>query len=78
MKTQTLSQTRTWAGILLVLATGLIHGVEGPANYHEAAYKGLHFFLQPPPPRGSGQRAGCCPPSTYADLRDGWRGLLRR
>ena len=28
-----------------MLATGLIHGVEGPANYHEAAYKGMLFFL---------------------------------
>ena len=45
MNTRTHTQTHTWAGILLVLATGLIHGVEGPANYHEAAYKGLLFFL---------------------------------
>src|SRR5215467_432201 len=45
MNTPTLSRTRTWAGILLVLATGLIHAVEGPANSHEAAYKGLLFFL---------------------------------
>ncbi len=45
MSTQTLSRTRTWAGLMLVLATGLIHVVEGPANYHEAAYKGILFFL---------------------------------
>ena len=45
MNTHTLSRTRTWAGILLVLATGLMHGVEGPAHYHEAAYQGLLFFL---------------------------------
>ena len=45
MHTPTLSRTRTWAGILLVLATGLMHGVEGPAHYHEAAYEGLLFFL---------------------------------
>jgi len=45
MNTHTHTQTHTWAGILLVLATGLMHGVEGPANYHEAAYKGLLFFL---------------------------------
>src|SRR5262249_26252138 len=45
MNTRTHPQTHTWAGILLVLATGLIHGVEGPTNYHEAAYKGLLFFL---------------------------------
>ena len=45
MNTHTLARTRTWAGILLVLATGLMHGVEGPAHYHEAAYQGLLFFL---------------------------------
>jgi hypothetical protein len=30
---------------MLVLATGLMHGVEGPAHYHEATYQGLLFFL---------------------------------
>ena len=45
MNTRTHTQAHTWAGILLVLATGLIHVVEGPANYHEAAYKGILFFL---------------------------------
>ena len=45
MNTHTLERTRTWAGLILVLATGLIHGVEGPENYHEAAYKGILFFL---------------------------------
>jgi len=45
MNTHTLSRTRTWAGLMLVLATGLIHGIEGPAHYHEAAYQGILFFL---------------------------------
>jgi hypothetical protein len=45
MHTHTRFRTRTWTGLLLVLATGLIHGVEGPAHYHEAAYQGLLFFL---------------------------------
>src|SRR2546425_549524 len=45
MNTQALSRTRTWAGLVLGLATGLIHGVEGPAHYHEAAYQGILFFL---------------------------------
>jgi hypothetical protein len=45
MHTHTPTQTHTWAGILLVLATGLMHGVEGPAHSHEAASKGLLFFL---------------------------------
>ena len=45
MNTPRLSRTQTWAGILLVLATGLMHGVEGPAHSHEAASKGLLFYL---------------------------------
>src|SRR5712691_6701144 len=45
MNTRTLVRTRTWDGLMLVLATGLIHGVEVPANYHEAAYKGILLFL---------------------------------
>ena len=39
------SKTLVWAGIILVLATGLIHLIEGPENYEEAAYKGILFFL---------------------------------
>jgi hypothetical protein len=34
-----------WSGIILVLATGLIHLIEGPENYEEVAYKGTLFFL---------------------------------
>ena len=45
MNTHTLSRIRTWSGIMLVLATGLMHGVEGPAHYHEATYQGILFFL---------------------------------
>lgn len=41
----TLSKTLVWSGIILVLATGLIHLIEGPENYEEAAYKGILFFL---------------------------------
>ena len=41
----TASRTLVWAGIILVLATGLIHLIEGPENYAEAAYKGILFFL---------------------------------
>ena len=39
------SKTLIWAGIILVLAAGLIHLIEGPENYEEAAYKGTLFFL---------------------------------
>jgi len=39
------SRALVWAGIILVLATGLIHLIEGPENYEEAAYKGILFFL---------------------------------
>lgn len=45
MSKLTLSRTLVWAGIILVLATGLIHLIEGPENYEEAAYKGILFFL---------------------------------
>lgn len=41
----TLSKTMVWVGIILVLATGLIHLVEAPENYEEVAYKGILFFL---------------------------------
>lgn len=41
----TASKALVWAGIILVLATGLIHLIEGPENYEEAAYKGILFFL---------------------------------
>jgi peptidoglycan/LPS O-acetylase OafA/YrhL len=39
------SKTLMWIGIVLVLATGLIHLIEGPDNYDETAYKGILFFL---------------------------------
>lgn len=38
-------RTLMWLGIALVLATGLIHLIEGPENYEEVAYKGILFFL---------------------------------
>ena len=41
----TLSKTLVWAGILLILLTGLIHLVEAPENYEEMAYKGILFYL---------------------------------
>ena len=31
------------AGIALILVTGLIHLIEGPGNFSEAAYKGYCF-----------------------------------
>ena len=48
-----MSNNRVWStqslevggAIPLVLVTGLIHLVEGPANYADAAYKGLMFYL---------------------------------
>lgn len=38
-------RTLIWIGIVLVLATGLLHLIEGPENYEETAYKGILFFL---------------------------------
>ena len=48
-----MSKERAWtrqslmagAAVILVLVTGLVHLVETPANYAEAAYKGILFFL---------------------------------
>ena len=63
MNMRTHTQTHTWAGILLVLATGLIHGVEGPANYHEAASKGYSSSSTLPGPwcrRGASLAARRC------------------
>lgn len=45
MNRLTLSKTLVWTGIALIVATGLIHLVEGPENYEEAAYKGILFFM---------------------------------
>lgn len=40
-----LSKTMVWVGILLVLVTGLIHLVDAPDSYEEAAYKGILFYM---------------------------------
>lgn len=40
-----LSKALVWTGILLILATGLIHLVEAPENFEEIAYKGILFYL---------------------------------
>lgn len=34
-----------WVGILLILATGVIHFMEAPDNFSEAMYKGVLFTL---------------------------------
>jgi hypothetical protein len=41
----TLSKSLVWAGILLILITGLIHLVDAPDSYEEVAYKGVLFYL---------------------------------
>ena len=40
-----ISQKLKWAGIILILATGLIHGVEAPEAFDEIMYKGILFSL---------------------------------
>ena len=37
-------RTLLWAGILLILATGLIHFIEAPDSFGDAIYKGLLFI----------------------------------
>jgi hypothetical protein len=34
-----------WAGIILILATGIIHLIDAPDNFDEATYKGVLFVL---------------------------------
>ncbi len=34
----------TWLGILLILATGIIHVIDAPDSFHDAAYKGWLFY----------------------------------
>jgi hypothetical protein len=39
------SKTILWLGIISVMATGLIHAIEAPDAFHDAAYKGWLFCL---------------------------------
>jgi hypothetical protein len=39
----TMQKSMTWAGIALILATGLIHLLNAPDSFEEATYKGLLF-----------------------------------
>lgn len=40
-----LSKTVVWAGIVLILATGLLHFINAPDSFKDAAYKGILFML---------------------------------
>lgn len=40
---RTISQPVMWGGIMLILATGLIHFVDAPSSFEDASYKGLLF-----------------------------------
>ena len=35
----------TWAGMILILATGLIHALDAPDSFHDAMYKGWLFYF---------------------------------
>lgn len=39
------SKSLMWVGILLILATGLIHLIETPHHFEEASYVGVLFIL---------------------------------
>ena len=39
------SRGLVWAGIILILATGLIHFVDAPDSFEDATYKGILFIL---------------------------------
>ena len=38
-------KTFLWLGIALILATGLIHVLDAPDSFNDAAYKGLLFYI---------------------------------
>ena len=39
------SKIVTWVGLVLIVTTGLIHAIEAPDSFGEAAYKGWLFCL---------------------------------
>lgn len=39
------AKTLKWAGIILIVVTGLIHFMEAPEYYREAAYMGMLFAV---------------------------------
>lgn len=39
------TQGLLWAGIVLILATGVIHFIEAPDSFDDATYKGILFVL---------------------------------
>ena len=39
------SKTMMWVGIALIMVTGLIHVIDAPDSFEEAAYKGWLFCL---------------------------------
>ncbi|MBA3944050.1 MAG: hypothetical protein H0X37_05745 [Herpetosiphonaceae bacterium] len=43
MDSNTLSKKVMWAGIILILLTGLIHVIDAPSSFGDATYKGLLF-----------------------------------
>lgn len=58
------------AGIVLLLVTGLIHLLDAPDSYSEAAYKGMMFI-------GNGLLAAAAAVGVYQQKRWGWwLGLL--
>ncbi len=43
MDSGALSKKVMWAGIILILLTGLIHAIDAPSSFGDATYKGLLF-----------------------------------
>jgi len=42
---RTAPSPRVWAGIALIILTGLIHGIGAPDAFGDAPYKGVLFIL---------------------------------
>ena len=60
----------SWGGVILILATGVIHVIEAPDSFYEAAYKGWLFYAN-----GFGAVAAAY--GIFRGTRWGWRlGLV--
>ena len=60
----------SWCGIIVILATGVIHVIEAPDSFYEAAYKGGLFYA-------NGLGAVVAGYGIFRGTRWGWRlGLV--
>ena len=67
---QNISKVKLWAGIILILVVGIIHVIDAPGSFEDAAYKGWLFYAN-----GAGALTSAV--LMYRQSRWGWRlGLM--